>query len=77
MGGRVGIGFSLMLVGLEGQVGRPNRARRGPKHVLTGQGRPPQDKTPRQASQVMSSLGGEIKAREGQSHVGREGFTLP
>ena len=74
MGGRVGIGFSSILVGLEGQVGRPNPARRGPKHDLTGQGRPRQDKRPRQASQVQSSQ--ERRARTSLV-LGREGFTLP
>ena len=31
MGGRFGIEFSSILVGLEGQVGKPNRAKREPK----------------------------------------------
>ena len=58
MGGRFGIDFSSILVGLEGQVGMPNRAKREPKHDLAGQRRPQQGKTPRQANQVKSSQGG-------------------
>ena len=72
MGGRIGIGFSSIWVGLEGQVGRPNRARRGPKHDLTGQGRPRQDQRPRQASQVQSSQG-----RRGRAWMVLGGRGLP
>ena len=55
-GGRVGIDFSWILVGLGGQVGRPNRARRAPKRDLTGQGRPQEGERSRQASQVRSKV---------------------
>ena len=48
--------MSSILVGLGGQVGRPNRARRAPKRDLTGQGRPQQGERSRQASQVRSKV---------------------
>ena len=63
MGGRFGIDFSSILVGLEGQVGRPNRAKREPKHDLGGQERPQQGKRPRQVNQVkLSQWGGKTDA---------------
>jgi hypothetical protein len=74
MGGRFGIDFSSILVGLKSQVGRPNRAKREPKHDLGGQERPQQGKRPRQANQVkLSQWGGKTS----QWVLGGEGFTLP
>ena len=58
MGRRFGIDFSSILVGLEGQVGRPNRDKREPKHDLGGQERPQQGKRPRQVNQVKLSQWG-------------------
>ena len=74
MGGRFGIDFSSILVGLEGQVGRPNRAKREPKHDLAGQERPQQGKTPKQASQKKLSL---ARRKMTPGVLGGEGFTLP
>ena len=74
MGGRVGIDFSSSLVSLESQVGTPNRARRGLKHDLTGEGRPQQGKRPRQVSHVKSSKGRRIIRGVERDW---EGFTLP
>ena len=74
MRGRVGIDFSLILVGLEGQVGRPNRAKTEPKHDLAGQGRPQRGKTAKQASQVKLS---EWRRKIGTVVLRGEGFTLP
>ena len=74
MGGRFGIDFSSILVGLEGQVGRPNRAKREPKHDLGGQERPQQGKRPRQVNHVkLNQSGGKISL----APLGGEGFTLP
>ena len=74
MGGRFGIDFSSILVGLEGQVGRPNRAKREPKHDLGGQERPQQGKRPRQVNQVKSN---QSRGNLGGTPLGGEGFTLP
>ena len=74
MGRRFGIDFSSILVGLEGQVGRPNRAKREPKHDLAGQERPQQGKRPRQVNQVKLS---QWRRKSKSPYLGGEGFTLP
>ena len=74
MRGRVRIDYSSIMVGLEGQVRRPNRAKREPKHDLAGQERPQQGKTPKQASQKKLSF---VQRKMGTVVLGGEGFTLP
>ena len=74
MGRRFGIDFSSILVGLEGQVGRPNRAKREPKHDLGGQERPQQGKRPRQVNQVKLS---QWRRKTDAPYLGGKGFTLP
>ena len=78
MRGRLGIDFLAILLDFGCQVGKPNRAKRGPRGDLTGPGRPSQGQAkPRPSQDAAATSGqrpGSVQAASGQRLGGEEGF---